>query len=107
MLVGIGDGVGEEPLPLTVGELIVAQSFQLAVQVGNGGRLLMNLQILIALMGKQRDKLSLQCRLALVAVREILHRLVGSDHGVFCCGGDDVKKLIDSKISPLIFALMV
>lgn len=51
----------------------------------------MNLQILIALLGEQLDKLPLQSRLALVTVRAILHRLVGGDDGVFSCGSDDIK----------------
>ena len=51
----------------------------------------MNLQILIALLGEQLDKLPLQSRLALVTVRAILYRLVGGDDGVFSCGSDDIK----------------
>ena len=50
----------------------------------------MNLQIFIALLGKQLDKLPLQSRLALVAVRAVFHRLIGGDNGVFGCGGDNV-----------------
>ena len=51
----------------------------------------MDLQILVALLGEQLDKLPLRRRLALVAVRAVFHRLVGGDDGIFRCGGDDIK----------------
>ena len=51
----------------------------------------MNLQIFIALLGKQLDKLPFQSRLALVAVRVVFHRLVGGNNGVLGCGGYDVE----------------
>ena len=68
MLVGVGDGVGEESLPLAVGKLVAVQGLQLTAQVGNEVGLLMDLQILIALLGEQVDELPLQSRLALVTV---------------------------------------
>ena len=52
MLVGVGDGIGEEPLPLPIGELVAIQSFQVAAQVGNEVGFLVDLQILIALLGE-------------------------------------------------------
>ena len=91
MLVWVGNGVGEEPLPLAVGKLVAIQGLQLAAQVGNEVGLFVNLQILIALLGEQVDELPLQHRLALVAARAVFHRLVGGDHGVFRCSGDDVE----------------
>lgn len=90
VLVGIGDGVGEEPLPLAVGELVAVQGLQLAAQVGDEVDFFVNLQIFIALLGEQRNKLPLQRRLALIAVRAVFHRLVGGDDGVFGCGGDNI-----------------
>lgn len=92
MLVGVGNGVEKELLPLAVAELVAVQGLQLAAQVSNEVGLLVDLQILIALLGEQRNKLPLQRRLALVAVRAFFHRLVGGDDGVFRCGGDNVEK---------------
>ena len=91
MLVGVGDGVEKELLPFAVGKLVAVQGLQLAAQVGNEVGLFMNLQIFIALLGKQLDKLPLQSRLALVAVRVVFHRLVGGNNGVLGCGGDNIK----------------
>ena len=91
MLVGVGDGVGEEPLPLAVGELVAVKGLQLAAQVGNEVGLLVDLQILIALLGEHLDKLPLQRRLALIAVRAVFHRLIGGDDGVFGCSSNKVK----------------
>ena len=50
MIVGVGDGVGEGPLPLAVGELVAIQGLQLAAQVGNEVGLFMKGKILIALL---------------------------------------------------------
>ena len=91
VLIGVGDGVGEEPLPLAVGELVTVQGLQMAAQVGNEVGLLVDLQILIALLGEQLDKLPFQCRLALVTVRAVFHWLVGGDHGIFGCRRNNVK----------------
>ena len=71
MLVRVGDGVGEEPLPLAVGELVTVQGLQLAKQVGDEVGLLVDLQVLISPLGEHLDKLPLQGRLALVAVRAV------------------------------------
>ena len=90
MLIGVGNGIKKEPLPFSVGELVAIQGLQLAAQVGDEIRLLMNWKILIALLGEQLNKLPLQRRLALVAVRAVFHRLVGGDDGIFGCGGNDV-----------------
>ena len=92
VLVGGGDGVGEKPLPLAVGELTVIQQLQLAAEVGHQIRLLVDGEIFISLLAEHTDELPLQRRLALVAVRAVLYRLVGGDHGVFGCGGYDVEK---------------
>ena len=91
VLVGVGDGVGEEPLPLAVGELVTVQGLQLAAQVGDEVGLLVDLQVLIALLGEQLDELPLQRRLALIAVRAVFHRLIRGDDRIFGCGCDDVK----------------
>ena len=45
-------------------------------------------EVFIALLGEQRNELPLQRRLALVAVRAVLRRLVGGDDGVFGGRGD-------------------
>lgn len=91
MLVGVGDGVEEKTLPLTVGKLVVVQKLQLAAQIGDEVGLLVDLQILIALLGEQVDELPLQCRLTLVTVRAVFHRLVGGDDSVFGRSCNDVK----------------
>ena len=80
----------EELLPLAVGKLVIVQGFQLAAQIGDQVDLLVDLQIRIALLGEQLDELTLQRRFALVAVGAVFHRLVGGDHGVFGCSGDDI-----------------
>ena len=77
--------------PLRIGKLVVVQLFQLAAEVSNQFILGMQRQIDITLLAQQPDKLFFQFRLALVAVRAFFHRLVGGDHGVFSCGGDDVE----------------
>ena len=92
VLVGVGNGVEKELLPLAVAELVAVQGLQLAAQVSNEVGFLVDLQILIALLGEQRNKLPLQRRLALVAVRAGFHRLVGGDNCVCGGGGDDVEK---------------
>ena len=91
VLVGVGDGIGEEPLPLPIGELVAVQSLQLAAQVGNEVGFLVDLQILIALLGKQLNEFPLQVRFALVGVRAVFYWLVRGDDGVFGCGGDKVE----------------
>ena len=63
----------------------------MAAEVGDQVGLLVDRQIRIALLGEQLDKLPLQRRLALVAVGAFFHRLVGGDHGVFGCGGNNIK----------------
>lgn len=84
--------VGEEPFPLAVSELVTVQGLQLTAQVGNEVGLLVDVQILIALLGEQMDEFPLQRRLALVAVRAVFHRLVGGDDGVFRCGDNDAVR---------------
>lgn len=91
MLVGVGDGIGEEPLPLAVGKLVAVQGLQLAAQISDEVGLLVDGEVFIALLGEQVDELPLQLRFALVAVRVFFYRLVGGDDRVSCCGGDDVK----------------
>ena len=68
VLVGVGDGIREEPLPLPIDELVVVESLQLAAQVGDEVGRLVDLQVLIALLGEQVNEFPLQGRLALVAV---------------------------------------
>ena len=91
VLVGVGNGILEELLPLAVGKLVIVQSLQLTAEVGDQVSLLVDRQIRIALLGEQLDELPLQRRLALVAVGTFFHRLVGGDHGVFGCGGNNIK----------------
>ena len=92
VLVGVGNGVLEELLPLAVGKLVIVQSLQLTAEVGDQVGLLVDWQIPIALLGEQMDELPLQRRLALVAVGAFFHRLVGGDHGIFGCGGDNIER---------------
>ena len=90
VLVGVGDGVGKEPLPLAVGERKVVHRLQLAAQVGDQVGLGVEGKVFVALPREQLDELLLQRRLALVAVGAVFHRLVGGHDGVFGGGGDDV-----------------
>ena len=90
VVIGIGNGVRKEPLPLAVGKLVVVQRLQVAAQVDNQVGLLVDVQIVIPLLGQLPDEFLLQRRFALVAVRAVFHRLIGGDNGVFGCGGDNV-----------------
>ena len=51
-LVGVGNGVLEELLPLAVGKLVIVQSLQLTAQIGDQVGLLVDWQIRIALLGE-------------------------------------------------------
>ena len=52
VLVGVGNGVLEELLPLAVGKLVIVQGLQLTAQIGNQVGLLVDRQIRIALLGE-------------------------------------------------------
>ena len=90
MLVGVGDGVGKELVPLAVGKGVVVQGLQLAAQVGDELRLGVDGQVGIALPGELPDKGFLQLRLALVSVRAGGRGGVLSQDGVLGGGGDEV-----------------
>ena len=60
-------------------------------QIGNEVSLLMNGEIFIPLLGEHLDELPFQCSFALVAVRALLHRLVGGDNGVFAGSCNNIK----------------
>lgn len=52
VLVGVGNGILEELLPLAVRKLVIVQGLQLTAQIGDQVGLLVNLQIRIALLGE-------------------------------------------------------
>lgn len=52
VLVGVGNGILEELLPLAVGKLVIVQSLQLTAQIGDQVGLLVDWQIRIALLGE-------------------------------------------------------
>lgn len=108
VLIGVGDGVREELLPLAVGENIVVQQFQLPSQIGNEVSLFVDGKVLVALLGEHLNKLFLQRRLTLIAVRALFRRLVLSNHGIFGCGSYDVECLHTSHLMyPIILASLV
>ena len=65
-LVGAGDLLGEEPLPLGVGERDVVQRLELRAQVGDELRLAGDRQVLVRLLLQELDELPLQLGLGLV-----------------------------------------
>ena len=99
VLVGIGDGGLEELLPLAVGEGVVVEQFQLSAEVGDQVGLLVDSQILIALLRQHTDELPLQRRLALVAVGAGLARFILGHNGVLCGGCDNIILLQSNHLS--------
>ena len=89
-LVGVGDALLEEPLPLAIGKLVVVQLFQLCAEVGNEVRLSMDGQVSIAYLTQQADKLLFQLRLALITVRTPRSRRIFRHHGALGGRRDDV-----------------
>ena len=67
-LVGTGNAALEKALPLRIGEGVVVQLFQLAAQIGDERRLVVDSQVFIALRGEHTDELAFQRGLALVAL---------------------------------------
>lgn len=98
VLVGVGNDTGEELIPLAVGELVAVQGLQLPAQVGDQIRLLVDGQILIALLLEHPEKFLLQGSLALVLLGAEGGGGVFRDHGVFRGGGDDVEEGHDSHL---------
>ena len=90
VLIGVGNGVRKELLPFAVVENIVVQQLQLPSQVGDEVGLFVDGKVLVALLGEHLNKLFLQRRLTLIAVRALLRRLVGGDDGIFSSRGDYV-----------------
>lgn len=60
----------------------------------------MNSEILITLLSEHMDKLLLQCRFTLIAVRALLHQLIGGDNGILACFSDDMKLAGQSNSHP-------
>lgn len=92
VLVRVGNDTGEELIPLAVGKLVAVQGLQLPAQVGDQIRLLMDGQILIALLLEHPEEFLLQGGLALVLLGAEGGGGVFRDHGVFRGGGDDVEE---------------
>ena len=90
VFVGVGQGFMEKAVPLTVGEGVVVEGFQLTAQVGDEFRLGVDGQIGIALLGELLDERLFQRGLALVAVRPGGAGFIGGYHRVLGGGSDDV-----------------
>ena len=89
-LVGAGNAILEETLPLRVGEGVVVQLLQLAAQIGDERRLVVDGQVFIALGGQHMDEFLLQRGLALVALRPPRLRGILRHHRTLAGGGDEV-----------------
>ena len=89
-VVGVGDALAKEPLPLGTGEGVAVQFLQLLAEVGSQLRLGVDGKILVSLFAEEADKLLLQRGLALVTVGAGLDQLVFCYHRVFGSLGDDV-----------------
>ena len=83
MVIRIGEGLGEKPLPFTVGKMIIIQFFQLRAKIGNEIRLRMNGQMGIALLTEHADQLLFQSVLRLVGVIGAGRRLIHGNDRVF------------------------
>ena len=85
------NAVFEKARPLAVRKGVVVQTLQLAAEVGDERGFVVDLQIFIPLRAQKPQKLLLQRRLALVAVRPAgIRRVLGHDCA-FRGGGDDVE----------------
>ena len=89
-LVGAGNAILEETLPLRVSKGVVIQLFQLAAQIGDERCLIVDGQVFIALRGEHADELALQRGLALVALRPPRLRGILRHHRTLASGGDEV-----------------
>ena len=85
------DAVLEKARPLAVRESVAVQEFQLAAEVGDERGFVVDLQIFIPLRTQKPQKLLLQRRLALIAVRPAGIRRVLSHNRALGGGGDDVE----------------
>ena len=90
MLVGVGNGMGKELIPLAVGEGIIVEGFQLTAQVGDEFRLGVDGKVGIPLFGELPDEGFLQLRLALVSLRAGGRGGVLSQDGVLGGGSNEV-----------------
>lgn len=85
------DAVLEKARPLAVRKGVVVQPLQLAAEVGDERGFVVDLQIFIPLRTQKPQKLLLQRRLALIAVRPAgIRRVLGHDRALGR-GGDDVE----------------
>ena len=89
-LVGAGNAILEETLPLRVSKGVVIQLFQLAAQIGDERRLIVDGQVFIALRGEHTDEFLLQRGLALVALRPPHLRGIFCHHRALANGSDEV-----------------
>jgi len=89
-VVCVGDDLPEEPLPLTVGKVVVIQKFQLRPEVFHQSGFVVDGKVFVTLGDQQPDELFFQLRLALVGVGTGGFRLVFGDDGAFGAGDDKV-----------------
>ena len=89
-LVGVGDALLEEPLPLAIGKLVVVQFLQLLAKVGDEVRLGMDGQVSIAYLTQQADKLFFQLCLALIRLSPLREGRVFRYNGVFRVLSNDI-----------------
>ena len=99
-LVLIGNLILEEAIPLLVGETELIESFQLAAEVLDQSRFIVDGDILIALLGQHPDKSGFQCRLTLVGIGTLDLGFIFCDNGTFVGGHHDIK--ITHASSPLL-----
>ena len=85
------DAVFEKARPLAVRKGVVVQTLQLAAEVGDERGFVVDLQIFIPLRTQKPQKLLLQRRFALIAVRPAGIRRVLRHNRAFRRGGDDVE----------------
>lgn len=85
------DAVPKEARPLAVRESVAVQPLQLAAEVGDERSFVVNLQIFIPLRAQKPQKLPLQRRLALIAVRPAGIRRVLRHDRALGRSGDDVE----------------
>lgn len=85
------DAVLKKARPLAARKGVVVQALQLAAEVGDECGFVVDLQIFIPLRTQKPQKLLLQRRLALIAVRPAgIRRVLGHDRALGC-RGDDVE----------------
>lgn len=90
IIILVGYALIEKPGPLTVREGVAVEFLQLGAQVFDEVGFRMDREILIALLPKESDELSLQVSLTLVGFRRSRHVVILRDHCVLLAFSDDI-----------------